>query len=500
MTKFYTTASIIFITSFTYLSSHVVICEKGLSYDDVLLVPQKTSLQSRTQASTKTRLTKKISLNIPIVSANMDTITESDMAIALAKLGGIGIIHRFNTISQQVAEVRKVKRYQNAVITDPLTITATATLGQAKKIMHDNNIKSLLVTDDACRLVGILTPRDIRFQQSDTVMVQDLMTPRERLVTGKVGISIPDAQKLLIQNGVEKLPLINDDWTVAGLITSKDILSRTANPNASLDVQGSLLVGAAIGIKDDSIQRAEALIHAGADVLVIDIAHGHSDVAIAFIAEIKKMFPTCEIIAGNVATAEGTRDLISAGADAVKVGIGPGSICTTRITTGSGYPQFSAVVNCAAEADKYNIPVIADGGIVYSGDVTKAIAAGASTVMLGSLLAGTEETPGIPVIKNGKKYKVIRGMASFGSNLGRQAVANDGTNPSTYVAEGVEALKPYKGNVSETVHQLIGGLRSGMSYCGVQSIQELRGNGVFVQITHSGIRESHPHDVMALGA
>ena len=472
--------------------------EKAFSYDDVLLVPQKSTVESRKQVCTKTRLSKNIWLDKPIVSSNMDTVTESSMAIAMAQQGCIGIIHRFNTIEQQVQEVKKVKRYRNAIIKHPLTITHTATLADARALMSEHDIKGLLVVNEQQKLVGIVTSRDIRFRPDEKRLIHEFMTPRACVITGTPDISITDAKQLMIEHRIEKLPLVHSDDSIAGLITSKDIYVKAEYPSASIDAHGRLLVGAAIGVKDDTIERATALIAAGVDVLVIDIAHGHSELAITVLKQLKSKFPNVDVIAGNVATVQGTRELIEAGADGIKVGIGPGSICTTRITTGSGYPQLSAVMNCAQEADRYGVPVIADGGIKYSGDITKAIAAGASTVMLGSLLAGTDESPGIPFVKNGKKYKVVRGMASFGANLGRTSKANEKRNVNDFVPEGVEALTPYKGSVVECVQQLLGGLYSGMSYCGVTSIDQLRGNGVFVEITSSGIRESHPHDVQQL--
>ncbi len=486
--------TLLLLTLLTQVHAQVSIVEKGYSYDDLLLVPQKSTVESRKQVSTKTKLSKNIWLNMPLVSSNMDTVTEAPMAIAMAQLGGIGIIHRFNTIERQVAEVKRVKRYRNAVIQNPITINQNATLGQARELMAEHDIKGLLVVDNQHKLVGIITSRDVRFRPEETRLVSEFMTPLESLIVGEPDISIAQAKQLMVEHRVEKLPLVNPDGTIAGLITSKDIYIKAEYPSASVDAYGRLLVGAAIGVKDDSIDRAAALVEAGVDVLVIDIAHGHSDLAINTLKKVKTKFPLVDVIAGNVATPQGTIALIEAGADAVKVGIGPGSICATRIVSGSGYPQLSAVINCAQAADAYGVPVIADGGVKFSGDIAKAIAGGASTVMLGSLLAGTDESPGIPFMKNGKKFKVIRGMASFGANLGRTS----DKKATEYVAEGVEALTPYKGSVAECVHQLIGGLYSGMSYCGATSIEQLRGNGLFVEITSSGIRESHPHDVQQL--
>lgn len=484
----------------THIFEHPKICSNpGISYDDVLIVPNKSDTISRRNASTQTKLTRNISLNIPVVSSNMDTVTESTMAIRIAQLGGIGIIHRFNTIDQQVQEVLKVKRFTNTIIEDPLTIHMHKTIGEAMDIMHEYAITSALVTDDNDKLVGIITARDLWFNPDESIPVSKRMTPREKLVVASKTISSKDAKDLLLKHRIEKLPLITDDWHIAGLITSKDIYKKHYYPNAALDNSGSLLVGAAIGVKEDSIDRAKALVQAGVDVLVIDIAHGHSILAIDVVKEIKHIFPHIDVIAGNVATAEGTRALIEAGADAIKVGVGPGSICTTRITTGSGYPQLSAILQCATEAAKHDVPIIADGGIKNSGDIAKALVAGAHTVMLGSLLAGTKEAPGLPFIKNGKKFKVIRGMASFGANLGREV--NERKNTSLkgikpFVPEGVEAIVPYKGEVLEILTQLIGGLLSGMSYCGATTIDEMHQKGRFVRMTSSGLRESHAHDVI----
>lgn len=485
--------SLIIFASFSQCK--VTVNELALSYDDVLLLPKYSSVSSRSTVSTQTYLTPKITLQIPVVGANMDTVTESAMAIALAQQGGIGIIHRYNTIAQQVREIEMVKRARNAIIERPFTIGQDATIEQARQVMEDNNITSLLVTNDHQQLIGIITSRDMRFIQDEKKMVADFMTKKDRLIVASQGLTIEQANKILDEHRIEKLPLVNNDGTIAGLITSKDIIKKNEFPLASVDSKDRYLVGAAIGVKDDALERAEALIAAGADVLVVDIAHGHCNAAIEIIKKIKERFPSIDIIAGNVATAQGTKDLIEAGADAIKVGVGPGSICTTRITTGAGCPQLSAVINCSAVAREYGIPVIADGGIRYSGDITKAIAAGASTVMLGSLLAGTEESPGVPFIKNGRKYKVIRGMASFGAQLGRDAKTNS-KNKSQAVPEGVEAVVPYRGSVTEIVQQLIGGLRSGLSYCGCSCMLELIGNGEFVQITSAGVKESHPHDVI----
>ncbi len=487
--------TLLLFTGITHAREKVV--STGLAYDDVLLIPQCSAVKSRRDVSTATQLTRNIQLNIPIISANMDTVTEAKMAIAMAQLGGIGIIHRFNSIEDQVAQVKKVKRFTNAIIEKPLTIHPTDSLETARYQMQKNGITSLLVTDNNNKLVGILTKRDMWFPER--VTVADRMTPKDKLIVGYEGMALEEAKNILLKHRIEKLPILKKDGSIAGLITSKDIDQATRYPHAALDAKRRLLVGAAIGVKEDALERAEELIKAGVDVLVIDIAHGHSNLAIGTLMSVKERFPDVDVIAGNVACPEGVRDLILAGADCVKVGVGPGSICTTRITTGAGYPQFSAVLKCAEEAAKYNVPIIADGGIRTSGDITKALAAGAHTVMLGSMLAGTEESPGLAFIKNGKRFKVVRGMASFGAKLGREVNENNNTklkNVEGFVPEGIEAMVPFKGNVSEIIHQLLGGLRSGMSYCGATSIEALHEKAQFVRITSAGVRESGAHDVI----
>jgi IMP dehydrogenase len=472
--------------------------QTGYSYDDVLLVPQYSDVASRSHVSTCSKLTKKINLEIPFVSSNMDSVTEADMAISLAQAGGIGIIHRFNSAQDQVFMVKKVKKYKNYVVTEPVSIDQNACLREAKELMEKNSITGLLVIDQNKKLAGILTNRDLYNANDDTVLVSSLMTPFETLITGTEETDFDEAKKTLSEYKIEKLPLINNDRAVIGLITKKDILNHKDYPKASVDGRGRFLVGAAIGTKSDAMERARLLIEAGVDVLVIDIAHGHSEQTVKILKELKKEFPDSQVIAGNVATSQGTIDLIEAGADAIKVGVGPGSICTTRIVTGCGYPQLSAVIECAKAADVYGIPIIADGGIQTSGHIVKAIAGGASTVMLGSLLAGTDESPGMPFVKNGKKYKVIRGMASFGANLSRNEKTKDKNNIEKYVPEGVEALIFYKGDVASIIQQLVGGITSGMSYCGLHYLKNLRGQGIFVPITSSGLRESKVHDVSEL--
>ncbi|MEK6543917.1 MAG: IMP dehydrogenase [Elusimicrobiota bacterium] len=475
--------------------------DEGITFDDVLLVPQKTSLTSRSQASTKTKLTRNIDLNIPIVSSNMDTVTESKMAIAMARLGGIGIVHRYMSIEEEVRQVSRVKRSESVVIDEPYTITPRQTVQAAMNLMRQVGVSSLIVVSSGKKIAGILTSRDVVFvQQPLKVTVADVMTPKERLHTAKAGVSEEQARKILEQHRIEKLPLINAAGEVAGLITVKDIIEKkTLFPNAVKDSKGKLLVGAAIGVKGDYLERAQELSRAGCDVLVLDIAHGHADYAIDAIKRIKRSLGSrCELIAGNVATYQGAKDLARAGADAVKAGIGPGSICITRIVAGAGVPQVTCLAECCKVMTQMGVPIISDGGIRTSGDVAKALAAGASSVMIGSRLAGTEESPGATIVRDGIKYKVCRGMASLGAALGRadrsgEQIADD--DVGEVVAEGVEALVPYRGSVSEIVHQLTGGLCSGMSYCGAKTIPELWKKAVFMRITNASVTESHPHDL-----
>ena len=432
----------------------------------------------------------------------MDTVTEAPMAVSMARQGGIGIIHRFMSIDQQMRQVRQVKRAQGSVIEQPYTMLPAQTLAEARRQLSEQGVSGVLVVDDGGHLLGILTARDIRFATDPLQPISTLMTPRERLVTASPNVEAARARALLDRHKIEKLPLVDDEGIVHGLITSKDLLQINRYGGMSRDGKGRLLVGAAIGVVGDYMERAEALWQAGADALVIDIAHGHSDHVLAAVHALKGR-PGCgDVIAGNVATAEGTRELIDAGADAVKVGVGPGSICTTRIVTGCGMPQLTAVLECAEEAARDDIPVIADGGVKASGDITKALAAGASTVMLGSALAGTRESPGYTVTRNGQRYKICRGMASLSAAIGRQereqpeVAQDDGFNE--VVPEGVEAVVPYRGAVADIIYQLVGGLRSGMSYCGVRTLPDLREHATFVPITGAGMRESQPHDVQVL--
>lgn len=470
---------------------------EGLTFDDVLLIPKRSPIVSRSQTNLKTRLSRNISLNIPVISANMDTITESPMAIALAREGGVGIIHRFMTIQDQVDEVLKVKRSESVMIEQPYTISIDSSVGYAKKIMHDFGVSGLLIEKDK-KLVGIITKRDLLFETNFDNNVTSVMS--KDVVFAELGTTIEQAKDILHKNRIEKLPIIDKDKQIIGLITSKDILKMEEFPNASKDKKGRLLVGAAVGVKGDYLERTEALLDAGADVMVVDIAHGHSDNAINCVHLIKKAFKDCELIAGNIATSNGTEDLIRAGVDAVKVGVGSGSICITRVITGSGVPQLTAILDSVKIAKKYEIPVISDGGIRNSGDLTKALASGSSSVMVGSLLGGTDESPGKTLVKNGKKYKIYRGMASFYASLGRkyreegeQIKESDELND--YVPEGVEAMVSYKGSVVEIIRQLVGGLRSGLSYCGAKTINEMQQNAEFVRITTAGYIESQPHDV-----
>lgn len=472
--------------------------KEGLTFDDVLLVPKRSPIVSRSQTSLKTKLSANIKINIPIISANMDSVTESDMASALAREGGIGIIHRFMTIEDQVKEVLRVKRSESVIIEQPYTIGPNNTIKEANMIMSEKGISGLLVEDDNKRLCGILTRRDIVFEKNLNTEVSSLMT--KDVISAKVGTTTEQAKEILHKYKVEKLPIIDEEKKIFGLITGKDILKIEKYPNASKDKKGRLLVGAAVGVKGDYLERTEDLLNNGADIIVVDIAHGHSDNAINTVKMIKKAFPTCELMAGNVATEKGTEDLIKAGVDAVKVGVGSGSICITRIVTGSGVPQLTAIVDSAKMAKEYDIPIISDGGTRTSGDLTKALAAGASSVMVGSMFGGTDESPGKTLTKNGKKYKMYRGMASFSASLGRKYRENSGMSIDNddlndIVPEGVEAMVPYKGSVIEIIRQLVGGVRSGLSYCGAKTISEMNENAEFIKITAAGYKESQPHDV-----
>lgn len=488
---------------------------KGLTFDDVLLIPKRSPVASRQDVNTLTRLTPTIELQVPILSANMDTVTEATMAIAMARIGGIGIIHRFMTAEQQVRQVKQVKRAEGFIVEQPYTISSEATIGQAKRLMQRYDIGGLVVTNASGKMVGLVTQRDLLLAPDDQPSVQSVMTSHENIISGKPGTSIEEARALLHQHRLEKLPLVDEIGNLVGLITAQDVIKRKEHPEATTDEKGRLRVGAAIGVKPTDVERAAALLEAGADVLVLDIAHGHADHCIAMVRTLHRDYPKAQIIAGNVATAAGARELAEAGASAIKVGIGPGSICTTRIVTGFGVPQLTAIMDSleGLQAAGIDIPLIADGGIKTSGDMVKALAAGADTVMIGSLFAGCEEAPGSPVIRDGQKVKVVRGMASLGAAMGRKAAEEGETgNPTVgsdesaesqadwdkVVPEGVEAVVPYRGNVKEIIYQLVGGLRSGLSYGGARTIKELQSNAEFIEISAAGVRESNSHDVKRL--
>ena len=467
---------------------------EGITFDDVLLVPQYSEVIPN-QVSLKTRLTKKIALNIPLMSAGMDTVTEHSMAIAMARQGGIGIIQKNMSIEQQAEEVDMVKRSENGVITDPFYLSEEHSLKDADDLMAKFRISGVPVTDENKKLVGIITNRDLLFEQDFSKKIKDSMTPADRLITAKEGTSLEDAKKILAKAKVEKLPIVDDNGILKGLITIKDIEKTLKYPDSAKDAQGRLLCGAAVGITSNVLARVEALVKAHVDVIVIDSAHGHSANIFKALREIKAAYPELQVIAGNVATAEATRDLIAAGADAVKVGIGPGSICTTRVVAGIGVPQISAVMDCYEEAKKTGTPIIADGGVKFSGDITKALAAGGSVVMLGSLLAGCDEAPGSFEIYQGRKYKVYRGMGSIAAMEKGSADRYFQQDAKKLVPEGVEGRVAYKGSVEDTVFQLMGGLRSGMGYCGAKDIPTLTETGKFVKISAASLKESHPHDI-----
>lgn len=472
-----------------------ILQETALTYDDVLLVPQYSNVDSRRKLSTQTQLTKDITLQTPVVSANMDVVTESEMAIAMAREGGIGIIHRFLTIPEQAREIERVKKAESYIVDDPIAIRVSHTVGDLKKLVGETGTGGILIMDGE-KLAGIVTTRDLLFEEDDSKPISEIM--QKKVVTAAPDISLKDAERILHENRIEKLPLVEADGRVAGLVTMKDIMKITQYPKASKDTRGRLMVGAAVGVRDKEMRRVEAALQAGADCIVVDIAHGDSHLEIEMIENIRRHFPQAQIIGGNVATAEGTKRLIDAGVDAVKVGVGPGSICITRQVAGHGVPQLTAVIECAAAALPYNIPIIADGGIRYPGDVAKAIAAGAHTVMIGSLLAGTDESPGMIMTRKGHRYKASRGMASREANIIRnQKEGNDLTQEEIedYVAEGVEAAVPYRGRAREVLRQLVGGLQSGMSYSGAHSLAEFREKAVFQRMTGAGLKESGPHDV-----
>lgn len=470
------------------------IVKVGLTFDDVLLMPAQSEVLPK-EVDVSTLLTRNIKINIPIVSAAMDTVTDTNLAIAIAREGGIGIIHRAMSPEKQASEVDKVKKSESGMILDPITILPDAPISEALSLMQRYRISGIPVTKRG-KLIGILTNRDLRFETQFSKKVYQVMT-KEKLITASVGTTLEKAQKILHQYKIEKLPIVDKENNLKGLITIKDIEKRKKYPNACKDSVGRLRVGAAIGTGENAIRRAELLARAGVDVIVIDTAHGHTKAVMATIKVLKKRVDV-DVIAGNVATSEATEDLIKAGVDGIKVGIGPGSICTTRIIAGAGVPQLTAVKDCFSVAGKHKVPIIADGGIKYSGDVTKALAAGAHCVMIGSLFAGTDESPGEIVLFQGRSYKVYRGMGSIGAmeQGSRDRYLQTGVESSKLVPEGVEGRVPYKGPLSQSIHQLTGGLRSGMGYCGCKNLSELRKKAKFVQITNAGLRESHVHDVI----
>ncbi len=466
----------------------------GLTFDDVLLLPAKSDVLPG-EVDVSTNLTKNIRLNVPIISAAMDTVTDASLAIAIAREGGLGIMHRAMSPQKQALEVDKVKKSESGMIVDPITIAPDAPIADAMVLMSRYKISGVPVTTKG-KLVGILTNRDLRFETNEKKKVSEVMT-HEKLITAAGGTTLEEAKDILNRYKIEKLPIVDDEFNLKGLITIKDIEKRRKYPHACKDLMGRLRVGAAVGVGENALYRAELLVKAGVDIIAIDTAHGHSKGVINTLKEIKKKFDI-EVIAGNIATAEATDELIKAGADAVKIGIGPGSICTTRIVAGAGVPQLTAIRNCHSISSKSNVPLIADGGIKYSGDVSKAIAAGAHCVMIGSLFAGTDESPGEVILYQGRSYKTYRGMGSIGAMQqgAKDRYGQEGVEKDKLVPEGVEGRVPYKGPISSSIHQLVGGLRSGMGYCGCRTLEEMRKNARFIQITNAGLRESHVHDVI----
>ncbi|MCQ4088904.1 IMP dehydrogenase [Saccharibacillus sp. JS10] len=467
--------------------------KEGLTFDDVLLVPRKSEVLPK-EVNVSTKLSEHVKLNIPLMSAGMDTVTEAVLAIAIAREGGIGIIHKNMPIEKQADEVNRVKRSENGVITNPFFLSPDHLVSDAEVLMGKYRISGVPIVDENEKLVGILTNRDLRFIHDYSIAIKEVMT-QENLVTAPVGTTLREAEGLLQQHKIEKLPLVDENNVLKGLITIKDIEKAIQFPNAAKDAHGRLLVGAAVGVSNDAIERIDALVTAGVDVIVVDSAHGHHINIIDAVRNIRAKYPELTIVAGNVATGEATRELIEAGASVVKVGIGPGSICTTRVIAGIGVPQITAIYDCATVAREYGIPIIADGGIKYSGEITKAIAAGASAVMLGSMFAGTEESPGESEIYQGRRFKVYRGMGSIAAMKQGSKDRYFQDDDKKLVPEGIEGRVAYKGALSDTINQLIGGLRSGMGYCGAENLDVLRNETQFIRITGAGLRESHPHDV-----
>lgn len=469
----------------------------GLTYDDVLLVPSYSDCLPN-QVLINSKFSRNINLNIPIVSAAMDTVTESKMAIAMAQEGGLGVLHKSMTIKQQAEKVKKVKRSESGMILDPITLKENSTVAEAKNCMREYSIGGIPVVDNKNILIGIVTNRDLRFENDNSKKLSQVMTV-SNLITAKVGVTMEDAEKILQKHKIEKLPVVNDNYELSGLITFRDIQKLSLKPKSNKDAYGRLKVAAAIGVSKDSLERCKALYDAGVDAIVIDTAHGHSKGVIDILKSVKKQFSSIDVIVGNIATAEAAKFLVNAGADGVKVGIGPGSICTTRVIAGVGYPQLSAIYEVSNAIKGSGVSVIADGGIKYTGDITKAIAAGADCVMLGSLLAGTKESPGETIIYEGRKFKTYRGMGSIEAMQkgSKDRYFQDSVDESNkLVPEGVVGRVPYKGDLVESVHQFVGGIRSGMGYCGCKTIEDLKENGKFVQITGAGLQESHPHNVM----
>lgn len=476
--------------------AHKKIITKAITFDDILLVPAKSKVLPR-DVNVSTKLTRNITLNIPVLSAAMDTVSESELAIAMAREGGIGILHKNMSIEKQASEVDRVKRSESGMILDPITLKVNQTVGDANRLMERYKISGFPIVNEANELIGILTNRDLRFEPNPNTKVTDLMT-RDNLVTAPVGTTLAQAEKLLQKHKVEKLPVVDKKGKIKGLITFKDIIKRKKHPFAAKDAHGRLICGAAVGIAPDTVDRVDALIKAGVDVVVVDTAHGHSAGVVAMVRQIKKKFGI-DVIAGNVATAAGTLELIKAGVDAVKVGIGAGSICTTRVVAGVGMPQITAVFNAVSAAKKYKVPIISDGGIKQTGDISKAIAAGADSIMVGGLLAGTEESPGEKVLYEGRVFKMYRGMGSLEAmkaGSGDRYFQDPEEELSKLVPEGIEGRVPYKGPLGEVIYQMVGGLRAAMGYCGAATIAELQNNAQFVEITNAGLKESHPHDVI----
>jgi IMP dehydrogenase len=476
--------------------SNVLVSELALTFDDVLLLPGRSEVLP-SEVDLRTRLAPGLALNIPLLSAAMDTVTEARLAIAIARNGGLGVIHRNLSIQEQAAEVDKVKRSESGMIVDPITLPPDASLAQAEEIMSRYHISGVPIVENGRRLVGILTNRDVRFVTDYSFSVREYMTPKERLVTASVGTTLNQAQALLQEHRIEKLPLVDEEGILKGLITVKDIMKKRDFPHSASDDQGRLLAAAAVGVTGDWEERLAALVRVGLDVAVIDTAHGHSVAVLEATKRAKSLYPDLTLVAGNVATAEGAAELIDAGADIIKVGVGAGSICTTRVVSGAGVPQISAILNCVSEARKRNVPVIADGGIKYSGDIVKALAAGAHAVMLGSLLAGLKESPGEVVLWEGKRFKDYRGMGSLGAmqGFGRDRYGSGQGELSKLVPEGIEGRVPYKGDLQDYVYQLVGGVRAGMGYVGAKDLEELHEKARFTRITNAGLLESHPHSV-----